>query len=281
MRSPLKRGVYAAFVGTLLMGSSAHGQLFSEFNPPRSNCCLANTARNLAEQLQDWNQLGRYHQANQELKKQPDEPMRVVFMGDSITDFWKLDEYFPGKPYVNRGISGQTTPQMLVRMYPDVIDLKPAAMVVLAGINDVSRNTGPSTAEMIEENIKAMTELAQHHGIKVILCSLLPVSDYPYLRQQSERSASPQPAATGPAPGPFPRIKMTEGHPPADILMLNAWIKDYASRVNASYADYFTAFVDEKGWLRESYSADGLHPNAEGYKVMAPIAAGGIQKALQ
>ena len=112
-------------------------------------------------------------------------------MGDSITDFWNLEESFPGKPYVNRGIGGQTTPQMLVRMYPDVIELKPAAMVVLAGTNDVARNTGPETAEMIQQNIMAMTELAQHHGIKVVLCSVLPVSDYPYQRSQN---APPAPA---------------------------------------------------------------------------------------
>jgi lysophospholipase L1-like esterase len=215
------------------------------------------------------------------LKKQPAEAGRVVFMGDSITDFWKLEESFPGKPYVNRGISGQTTPQMLVRLYPDVIELKPAAMVVLAGINDVSRNTGPSTAEMIQQNLMAMTELAQHHGIKVILCSLLPVSDYPYLRQQSERSAPARTSTPGPGQGPFPRIKMTEGHPPADILKLNAWIKSYATRIQACYADYFAALVDEKGWLRDPYSADGLHPNSEGYKVMAPIAAAAIQRAIQ
>ncbi len=270
-------------LGALLFGSSAHGQLADEFKPPRSNCCLTITAKSLADQLQDWNQLGRYHQANQELKKQPADPKRVVFMGDSITDFWKLDEYFPGMPYVNRGISGQTTPQMLVRIYPDVIDLKPAAMVLLAGINDVSRNTGPSTAEMIEQNIMAMTELAQGHGIKVIVCSLLPVSDYPFLRQQSERSSQEQRPVAGPGPGvgPFPRIKMTEGHPPADILKLNAWLKDYAARVHAGYADYFTAFVDEKGWLKDGYSADGLHPNAEGYKVMAQILAAAIGKALE
>jgi len=265
----------------LLIGASAfarigYAQLADEFTPPRSNCCLVNTAKSLAEQLQDWDQLGRYHQANQELKKQPADPKRVVFLGDSITDFWKLEEYFPGKPYVNRGISGQTTPQMLVRMYPDVIDLKPAAMVLLAGINDVSRNTGPSTAEMIEQNIMAMTELAQHHGIKVILCSLLPVSDYPYLKQQSE----PATVASGQGRGPFLRIRMTEGHPPADILKLNAWMKDYAGRGNAIYADYFAAFLDEKGWLKDGYSADGLHPNADGYKIMAPIAAAAIDKAI-
>jgi len=261
-----------------LFGSGiGHAQLADQFTPPRANCCLVNNAKSLADQLQDWNQLGRFHQANEELKKQPVDPSRVIFLGDSITDFWKLDEYFPGKPYVNRGISGQTTPQMLVRMYPDVIELKPAAMILLAGINDVSGNTGPSTAEMVEQNIMAITDLAQHHGIKVILCSLLPVSDYPYLKQQT----TPQTVASGPGRGPFPRIKMTDGHPPADILKLNAWMKDYAARTKAIYADYFAAFVDEKGWLKDGYSADGLHPNADGYKIMAPIAAAAIQKALQ
>lgn len=281
MRNLMKRRLYPIIIGLLAIGGSAHGQLADEFNPPRSNCCLANTAKSLADQLQDWNQLGRYHQANQELQKQPYDSKRVVFMGDSITDFWKLDEYFPNKPYVNRGIGGQTTPQMLVRMYPDVIDLKPAAMVLLAGINDVSHNTGPSTAEMIEQNIMAMTELAQHHGIKVILCSLSPVSDYPFLQQQSDPARRARSVAPGPGRGPFPRMKMTEGHPPADILKLNAWMKDYAASVNAIYADYFTALVDEKGWLKDGYSADGLHPNAEGYKIMARIASTAIQQAMQ
>jgi len=266
-------------IGTILLSGMTHSQLAEQFNPPRSNCCLVNAARTLAEQLQDWNQLGRYHEANEQLKKQPGEPKRVVFMGDSITDFWKLDESFPSKPYVNRGISGQTTPQMLVRMYPDVVDLKPAAMVVLAGINDVSRNTGPSTAEMIEENLMAMTELAQQHGIKVILCSLLPVSDYPFLRKQNGGSRfltipdAPQLR--------IPVMQMTAEHPPADILKLNAWMKNYSARVGAIYADYFAALVDDRGWLKDDYSMDGLHPNAEGYKVIAPIAAAAIQKAIQ
>ena len=251
-------------LGAMLSGAPAHAQLAEEFNPPRANCCLVNTARGLADQLQDWNQLGRYHSANQQLKKQAVPANRVVFMGDSITDLWNLEQYFPGKPYVNRGIGGQTTPQMLVRMYPDVIDLKPAVVVLLAGINDIARNTGPETAEMIQQNIMAMTELSQLHGAKVILCSLLPVSDYPFLRQQNAPS----------------RLKMTESHPPAEILRLNAWIKDYAAKVNAIYTDYFSAFVDERGWLKDAYSADGLHPNAEGYKVMATVLSGSLQKSL-
>ena len=256
----------------------ASAQIADEFNPPRANCCLLNTARALADQLQDWNQLSRYHQANQQLKQQAVPANRVVFMGDSITDFWNLEQYFPGKPYVNRGIGGQTTPQMLVRMYPDVIELKPAAMVVLAGTNDIARNTGPETDEMIQQNIMAMTELAQHHGIKVILCSVLPVSDYPYQRSQNA-PAAPAPAGRG---GP-PRIaaKMTDSHPAGDILKLNAWMKDYASTAGAIYADYFSAVVDANGMLKEGYSDDGLHPNAKGYALMAPVAEAAIEKAVK
>ena len=272
----------AALIGVLLLlltGSKlASAQLAEEFNPPRANCCLLNTARSLADQLQDWNQLGRYHQANEALKNQPFDPKRVVFLGDSITDGWRLNEYFPGRPYVNRGISGQTTSQMLVRLYPDVINLKPAAMILLAGTNDIARNNGPMTVEMIEQNIMAITELAQNHGIKVFVCSILPVSDYPFLKQQGAAS----PATPGPGTGgQAPRVKMTDGRPPADILRLNAWIKDYASRVNAVYVDYFSVFVDEKGWLKDGYSGDGLHPNAEGYKLMAPIVAAAIEQALR
>jgi len=267
----------------MMISIPAQCQLVEQYNPPQSNCCLAMQIRGLADQLLDWNQIGRYRAENQELKKQPSDPKSVLFMGDSITDFWRLAESFPGKPYINRGISGQTTPQMLVRLYPDVIDLKPAAMVVLAGINDISQNTGPATAEMVEQNIMAMTELAQHHGIKVILCSILPVSDYPFLNQQGGRGVQ-LPAAQGPGRGgqrgPAMRMKVTDTHPPDDILKLNAWMKDYALRVNAYYADYFTVLADERGWLKENFSGDGIHPNAEGYKIMAPIVEVAIQKAL-
>jgi len=265
------------FLLGVLLASSAHAQLADEFNPPRAACCLVNSARALADQLQDWNQLSRYHQADQDLKKQPVTAGRIVFMGDSITDFWNLEQYFPDKPYVNRGIGGQTTPQMLVRMYPDVIDLKPAVMVLLAGTNDVARNTGPETAEMIQENIMAMTELAQHHGIKVVLCSVLPVSDYPFLRSQNA-----PPATAGPGRGGPPRVpaKMTDSHPAGDILKLNAWMKDYTAKTGSVYVDYFSVTVDERGWLKDSYSADGLHPNADGYKAMAAVLVPAIQTAL-
>ena len=233
----------------------AHAQIVEQFTPPRGNCCLPNAAQTLANQLQDWNQLGRYHDANQLLMQQPADAGRVVFMGDSITDGWRLDQTFPGKPYVNRGISGQTTPQMLVRMFPDVINLKPAAMVVLAGTNDIARNTGPTTLRMIQDNIQAMTELAQAHGIKVVLCSVMPVADYGRVPQTSQR-------------------------PPADIVRLNEWLKAYAAKSGAVYADYFSAMVDAKGFLKEGISADGLHPNAAGYSLMVPIVDAALQQVL-
>jgi len=273
--SRLAWSTVVAIIG-LVAAKPATAQVVDEFNPPRANCCLVNTARTLADQLQDWNQLGRYHQANQQLKQQPVPAGRVVFMGDSITDGWNLAESFPGKPFVNRGISGQVTAQMLVRLYPDVLDLKPAAMVVLAGTNDIARNNGPVTLTMIEENIMAMTELAQLHGIKVLLSSVMPISDYPYLRQQS---APPAPVVPG-GRGAAPRQKMTDGRPPSDILKLNAWMKDYAARVNAMYVDYFSAMVDEKGWLKDGISADGLHPNAEGYSIMTRVLTATLQKVV-
>ena len=268
-----RRLLLISFIGLLPVAAPAKAQLADEFNTPKSNCCLSGMAKSLADQLQDWNQLGRYHAANENLKKQPAEPSRVVFMGDSITDLWKLEQSFPSKPYVNRGISGQTTAQMLVRMYPDVIDLKPAAIVILAGTNDIARNTGPETATMVEENLMAMTELAQKHGIKVILCSLTPISDY---------ADAPSSADNAPAPGgPAPKLIQSVRRPPAQILELNAWIKKYAASVGAVYADYSSAVVDGNGMLKEGFSGDGLHPNKQGYALMAPVAQAAIEKALK
>lgn len=249
-------GLLLAALVALAAAIPARCQLVEQYNPPKANCCLQFAAQGLADQLQDWNQIGRYHADDERLKALPPEPHRVVFMGDSITDGWKLDQYFPGKPYVNRGISGQTTPQMLVRMYPDVIDLKPAALMILAGTNDIARNTGPETHDMIEENFQAMTELAQAHGIKVILCLLTPISDYT-------------------------EHKQTEHRPPADILKLNDWLKDYAARAHATVADYFGATVDDRGMLKAGYSNDGLHPNDKGYALMAPVAETAIESALR
>ena len=241
--------------GAILVPASAPGQVVEQFAPPRANCCLPATAKSLADQLQDWNQLGRYYADNQSLQQLPPDPGRVVFLGDSITDGWRLAQYFPGKPYVNRGIGGQTTPQMLVRLFPDVIALQPAALLVFAGTNDIARNTGPSTLTMIEDNFQAIAELAQAHGIKVILCSVTPVSDYTARRQTPER-------------------------PPSDILKLNAWMREYAARANAVFADYYAALVDETGMLKQGFSGDGLHPNDKGYALLVPVAEAAIAKAL-
>ena len=243
-------------VGALLVPAGAVGQLVEQFAPPRANCCLPATAKSLADQLQDWNQLGRYYADNQRLQQLPPDLGRVVFLGDSITDGWKLDRYFPGKPYVNRGISGQTTPQMLVRVFPDVVALKPAALIVFAGTNDIAGNTGPSTIAMIEDNLQAITELAQAHVIKVILCSVTPVSDYTARRQTPQR-------------------------PPPDILKLNAWIREYAARANAGFADYYAALVDETGMLKDGISGDGLHPNDKGYALLVPVAEAAIAGVLR
>lgn len=256
----------------VLMGAPARAQLVVDYNPPKSSCCLAGDAKALSDQLLDWNQLGRYHAANEELKKQPADPKRVVFMGDSITDFWKLEKSFPGKPYVNRGISGQTTPQMLVRMFPDVLDLKPAAIVILAGTNDIAQNTGPETATMVQENLMAMTELAQKHGIKVILCSVMPISDY---------ATMPPDWNPPPPPGTHPKLIQSVQRPPAQILQLNAWMKSYAASVGAVYADYFSAVVDGSGMLKASLSGDGLHPNPQGYALMVPVVQSAIEIALK
>lgn len=249
-------GTIILFGSFFALPGTTYGQLVEEYHPPKANCCLLSQAQHLVEQLQDWNQLGRYYDDNQKLEAEAPQSGRVVFLGDSITDGWDLKRDFPGKPYVNRGISGQTTPQMLVRMYPDVIDLHPAALIMLAGTNDISANTGPETLKMIEENIQAITELAQHHHIKVILCAVMPVSDYT-------------------------KNKQTVHRPPADILKLNAWMRAYADEVRAVFADYYSATVDGQGMLKEGFSEDGLHPNVKGYALMAPVAAAAIEKALK
>lgn len=267
----MTRRLLAVGLFALLSMPAARAQIANDYALPRpANCCLLNTAAMLAEQLQDWNQLGRYHAANRELMSRPAEPGRVVFLGDSITDGWRLEESFAGRPYVNRGISGQTTAQMLVRFYPDVIALAPRAVILLAGTNDIARNNGPQTLEMIQQNVMAMTELARAHDIKVVLCALLPISD---------RTMLPA-GGRGGGPTPRPRIQST-ARPPADILRFNAWLKGYAAEQGAVYADYYTATVDADGFLREGTTGDGLHPNAQGYALMAPVASAAIAQALR
>ena len=212
--------------------------------------------------LQDWPFLGRYHDADGKLAPPARNEDRVVFMGDSITDFWKLADYFPGKPYVNRGISGQTTPQMLIRFRPDVIALKPKVVVILAGTNDISGNTGPTTLAAIEDNLASMVDLARASGIRVVLASLLPVSDY-------EKNKEGKP------------IVQTKRRPPDQIKALNTWIQSYAAQNDLTYLDYFSAMVDADGFLKPELSSDGLHPNDKGYPVMQPLADRAIAAALK
>jgi lysophospholipase L1-like esterase len=206
--------------------------------------------------LQDWANLSRYRPENAAVGAPATGEQRVVFMGDSITDGWghRPGEFFPGRPYINRGISGQTTPQMLVRFRPDVIALKPKAVVILAGTNDVAGNTGPETLEDIEGNLESMSQLAQANGIRVVLASVMPVCDY--IKPQTER------------------------RPPDKIVALNAWIKEYCARSGFVYLDYYSAMLDGNKMLKQELTFDGLHPNAAGYQIMAPLAEKAIQAAL-
>ncbi|HKH73873.1 MAG TPA: SGNH/GDSL hydrolase family protein [Vicinamibacterales bacterium] len=213
--------------------------------------------------LRDWAQLGRYREANRKLSPSSAGEPRVVFMGDSITDSWpeeRFGTFFVGKPYIGRGISGQTTPQMLVRFRPDVIDLKPRVVVILAGTNDIAGNTGPMLDEEIEANLASMAELAKAQGIKVVLASITPTSSY-----HAAPNTDPQ----------------TSRRPPARIRTVNAWIKDYAAANGHTYLDYYSAMIDGSGLLREELSADDLHPNAKGYGIMGPLAEAAIDRALQ
>ncbi len=200
---------------------------------------------------QDWPNLNKYQNENALLNTVPAAKKRIVFMGDSITEFWtNIDpEYFLGKPYINRGISGQTSPQMLVRFRADVIALKPSAVVILAGINDIAGNTGPSTLEMIRDNIFSMAELAKANQIKVILCSVLPAFDFPWNPNQN---------------------------PAEKIITLNKMIQNYANAHAIEYLDYYSAMVDKRKGLQACYSNDGVHPNKAGYQVMAPLAQAAI-----
>jgi len=206
----------------------------------------------------DFGELGRYRAANAALKPPVSGENRVVFFGDSITDFWHLDEYFPGKPYINRGIGGQTTPQMLVRFRQDVIELRPEVVVILAGTNDIAGNTGPMRLEDIEANYASLAELARANNVRVVFSSVLPVHNY---TPQSQN--------------------LFAGRAPEKILELNRWMKSYvAAHPDSLYLDYFSAMVDDKGLLKRDLAEDGLHPNAAGYKIMAPLAESAIAQAL-
>lgn len=203
---------------------------------------------------QDWANLKKYSAENEKIKNEPSENA-VVFMGNSITEGWvnASPKFFSDNNYIGRGISGQTTPQMLIRFMPDVLDLHPKAVVILAGTNDIAGNTGFSSVKMITDNIKAMAQLAVANDIKVILCSVLPVFDYPWRK------------------GLEPVDKIDE---------TNQWLREYALENDHIYLDYFSEMADENKGLKKEFSEDGVHPNHKGYSVMEPLAKTAIQKAL-
>jgi lysophospholipase L1-like esterase len=207
--------------------------------------------------LDDWAQLKRYAAENAALPAPSTGEARVVFYGDSITDGWGRSPgtgtFFPGKPYINRGIGGQTTPQMLIRFQQDVVHLHPAAVVILAGTNDIAGNTGPSTPQMTEDNFTSMAAIARQNGVQVILASITPAYSYPWK----------------------PEIK-----PVPTILEINAWLKAYCAKEGFTYLDYYSAMADEKGAMKPGLAKDGVHPTSAGYAVMSPLAEAAIAKAL-
>lgn len=205
---------------------------------------------------QDWPNLKQFQEDNAKIGLPSESEERVVFMGNSITIGWShaRPEFFADKPYINRGISGQTTPQMLIRFRQDVIALQPKAVVILAGTNDIAGNTGPSTIEMIADNIKSMAEIAHANNIKVILASTLPAYKYPW----------------------SPNLEPAE-----KIVTLNALIKTYCEEKGHIYLDYFSAMADERKGLPKKYANDEVHPTAEGYMVMEPLVEAAIAKALE
>jgi len=234
--------------------------------PPAADC--QETAAALTRLLQndvrlrDWPNLARYREFNRTLPPSKAGESRVVFMGDSITDIWQREQYgffVPAKPYVDRGISGQTTPQMLVRFRPDVIDLKPKVVVILAGTNDIAGNTGPMTDEDIQRNLASMAELAKANGIKVVLASITPTSAY----------------HVGPN-----GVAQTSTRPMSRIRANNDWMKKYAADNGHVYLDYFTPMLDATGVMKSELTGDDLHPNAAGYAIMGPLAEAAIQRAL-
>jgi lysophospholipase L1-like esterase len=240
--------------------SSASGQNTSQPDSMnKSNLSDQKTQEEKSIELKlknDWANLDRFREDNLRLGEPSSNEARVVFMGNSITEGWKdlCPEFFSGRPYINRGISGQTTPQMLVRFRPDVINLKPKVVVILAGTNDIAGNTGPSTLEMIEDNIESMVDLSEANGIKVVICSVLPAIDYWW------------------NPGVEPAEK---------IVALNEWLRKYAASKKITYVDFYSHMVDNQKGLKSEYSEDGVHPNKKGYQVMEPLVDEAISRALK
>jgi lysophospholipase L1-like esterase len=244
------------FTTSLLAAALATASALHAQTPPAAPSLTPEQVAAMQAKLNDWPQLHRYAADDEALPAPSAGDQRVVFYGDSITDNWghHVGTFFPGKPYVNRGISGQTTPQMLVRFQQDVVHLKPAAVVILAGTNDIAGNTGPSTPEMIEDNFRSMTSIAKQNHIQVILASITPAYSYPW------------------KPGV---------EPVAAIRQVNQWLKAFCATENLVYLDYYTAMADDKGAMRPGLAKDGVHPTVDGYAVMAPLAEAAIARALK
>ena len=258
--------IYSAIVVSALLGQNPAPQPAPAAPAIDATCPEIATAlqRVVANdvRLRDWPNLTRYREQNRTLAAPAASESRVVYMGDSITDNWQLSRYstfFQDKRRVDRGISGQTTPQMLIRFRPDVIELKPKVVVILAGTNDIAGNTGPMTDEDIERNIESMAELAKAHGIKVVLSSILPTSAY-----HTAPNGNPQ----------------TSQRPMDRIKAINAWMKRYAEANGHVYLDYFSAMLDGNGVMKAELTADDLHPNLDGYRIMEPLAEAAVQRAL-
>lgn len=230
--------------------------VFAQAQPPAP---IPPPLRQVAGLINDFGNTRRYAAENESVKPPAPGERRVVFMGDSITDNLhnaRFGGFFPGQPYINRGISGQVTAQMLLRFYPDVVALEPKAVVIFGGTNDIGGNLGPVSLQSIENNLAAMADLARAHGIKVVMASLTPVCDIP-----------------GKPP-------MTTGRPPETILALNRWIREFTAKEGFVFLDYFSASVDDKGFFRSDITDDGLHPTAKGYEIMNPLAEKAITQAL-
>ncbi len=247
---------------TAILAGTAFGQsgAVSTAAPQATNAPVQTDAQKMAamqKKLDDWPQLERYRAEDASLPAPEAGVKRVVFYGDSITDAWgrrpDTGEFFPGKPYVNRGISGQTTPQMLVRFQQDVVHLKPALVIILAGTNDIAGNTGPSTPEMMEDNFESMIAIARANNIKIVISSILPADHYAW-------KAGAQPAE--------------------QIRAMNVRLKAMCVREGLVYLDYYSAMVNANGGLDPELARDGVHPTAKGYAIMDPLAEKAIAEAL-
>lgn len=233
-------------------GNNANGANRPQFTPEQ----MEQFNKRMGESLRtDFAALKKYQDENAKVGLPAPEENRVVFMGNSITEYWNpyWAEFFPGKPYINRGIAGQTTPQMLVRFRQDVINLKPKVVVILAGINDITGMTGPTTNSMIEDNLSSMVEIAQANGIRVVLSTVLPC---------------------------FSIVGRPDLHPAERVIALNAWIKKFADEKRCVYLDYFSKLTDENKGLKPEFTKDGVHPNKAGYEIMVPLVEAAIKKAF-